>query len=463
MRNTLLMADWALNFLKGRLKVENLKEVLQKVRENRVKFVRLQFTDIFGRFKNIAITVEDLEKVFRKQKMFDSSAVAGFAESREHDIVLVPDPDTFVIFPWRPREGAVGRFICDVQNPDGSPYKLCSRSILKKHLNTLEQKGYSYKVGSEIEFFLFTLNNQGEATVKPHDKAGYCDLTPVDLGENARRDMVLTLESMGIDIGSSHHEVAPGQHEIVLKHGNALESADKIVTFKYVVRTIAQRHGLHASFMPKPLKDVNGSALHLHQSIFKDDNNCFFDSSRKWGLSLMALKFIEGIIKHASGISAISNPLVNSYKRLMPSYVAPFYLGWAQHNRNTIIRVPAEGGDNKRIEIRYPDPACNPYLTLSAFLKAGMEGMESDSENIVKPVEDIDYNVFISKRLNEWQDKVLPRNLDDAICALSKDGLMEEVLGSQLMDIYIETKRQEWERFHQEIHQWELREYLAYI
>lgn len=443
--------------------MEKFAEVIEKVRENRIKFVRLQFTDIFGRFKNIAITVEDLEKVFRKQKMFDSSAVAGFSDSREHDILLVPDPDTFVVFPWRPREGAVGRFICDVYNPNGTPYKLCSRSIFKRILNELDDMGYNYKVGSEIEFFLFNLTEKGEPTVNTHDKAGYCDLTPVDLGENVRREMVLTLESMGFEIGASHHENAPGQHEIVLKHGDALESADKIVTFKYVVRTIAQRHGLHASFMPKPLKHVNGSALHLHQSIFNGDTNCFYDPEQKWGLSSMALKFMNGILKHASAISAITNPLVNSYKRLAPSYVAPFYLGWSQNNRNTIIRVPAEDKENKRIELRLPDPACNPYLALTAFLKAGLEGIKSDNDTTLGFAEDINYRDFNGETLVNWHNKIIPRNLDDAIWELSNDEVIMSALGKELSAIYIKSKREEWERFHQEIHQWELKEYLAYI
>ncbi|WP_028308548.1 glutamine synthetase family protein [Desulfitibacter alkalitolerans] len=442
-------------------------EVLEKVKENNIKFIRLQFTDVFGRLKNIAVTVEDLEKVLNRQKRFDSSAVIGITENREADIVLYPDPDSLVIFPWRPREGAVARMLCDVYNPDGSIFELCSRSKLKKVVRESYEMGYDVKIGSEIEFFLFHTTADGTPTVKAHDQAGYCDLTPVDLGENARRDMVLTLEEMGFEIGSSHHENAPGQHEIVLKHDDPIEAADKIATFKFVVRTIAQRHGLHASFMPKPLIDTNGSALHLHHSIYNNEgDNIFFEKDAKWQLSKEALSYIKGILDHAGAITAFANPLINSYKRLSPSYVAPFYMGWSQTNRNTMIRVPSEREVGCRIELRSPDPACNPYTVLAASIKTGIDGIIKFQQgcSLPEPYESIDFKHYTNiNTLEEHRNAILPRNLDRALQELRSDTLIKDTLGEGFVQLYLNAKGKEWERFNSFIHPWELDEYLIHV
>ncbi|MBS3971272.1 MAG: glutamine synthetase [Clostridia bacterium] len=442
-------------------------EVLEKVKENNIKFIRLQFADVFGRLKNIAVTVEDLEKVLKGQKRFDSSAVIGITENREADIILYPDPDSLVIFPWRPREGAVARMLCDIYNPDGSIFELCSRSKLKKVVKESYQMGYDVKIGSEIEFFLFHTTADGTPTVKAHDQAGYCDLTPVDLGENARRDMVLTLEEMGFEIGSSHHENAPGQHEIVLKHDDPIEAADKIATFKFVVRTIAQRHGLHASFMPKPLIDTNGSALHLHHSIYNNEgDNIFFEKDAKWQLSKEALCYIKGILDHAGAITAFANPLINSYKRLSPSYVAPFYMGWSQTNRNTMIRVPSEREVGCRIELRSPDPACNPYTVLAASIKAGVQGIMNFQQDcpLPEPYESIDFKHYTNiHTLEEHRNTILPRNLDRALQELRNDALIKDTLGESFVQLYLNAKGKEWERFNSFIHPWELDEYLIHV
>ena len=440
--------------------------VLEKVKENNIKFIRLQFTDVFGRLKNIAVTVEDLEKVLSGQKRFDSSAVIGIAENREADIVLFPDPDTLVIFPWRPREGAVARMLCDVYNPDGSVFEFCSRSILKRVVKASSQMGFDVQIGSEIEFFLFHTAADGSPTIKAHDQASYCDLSPVDLGENARRDMVLTLEEMGFEIGSSHHENAPGQHEIVLKHDDPVEAADKIATFKFVVRTIAQRHGLHASFMPKPLIDTNGSALHLHHSIYENGNNMFFDNNAKWQLSHKALAYIKGILEHAGGITAFANPLINSYKRLSPSYVAPFYLGWSQTNRNTMIRVPSQRETGCRIELRSPDPACNPYTVLATSINAGLMGIKEFTKNttLPEPNEHVDFKSYNNINiLEEYKNFMLPRNLDRALEVLRNDTLLMDTLGEKFLKLYLNTKGKEWEKFNSFIHPWELDEYLIHV
>lgn len=438
------------------------KEVLEKAKEYRVKFIRLQFTDIFGVLKNIAITVEDLEKVLNGEQMFDSAVIEGDLDHRESDIMFIPDPESFVIFPWRPREGAVARLLCDVSLPDGSPYPGCSRSLLKAALNEAKQSGFTVKVGTEIEFYLFHTDDRGKPTTTTHDIAGYCDLSPVDLGENARRDMVLTLEEMGFEIGSSHHEVGPGQHEIVLKHDDALAAADHIVTFKFVVRTIAQRHGLHASFMPKPLMNRSGSGLHFHQSLFRDGENCFYDPNGQREMSNLFMSYIAGLLKHAKGFTAITNPLVNSYKRLVPSDVVPVYVAWSQHNRNCIIRVPAKRQEGARAEMRNPDPACNPYLALAVMLKAGLAGIK-EQMRAPEPVEENIYRLGLHGTGQNLEPDVLPRDLGQALSEMERDAVVKEALGQHVFHRLITAKRKEWERFQGYVHPWELDEYLTRV
>jgi glutamine synthetase len=355
-------------------------EILAKAKDAGVKFVRLQFTDIVGVLKNVAITIEQLEKALDGELMFDGSSIHGFVRIEESDMYLRPDPATFTIFPWRPREGAVARLICDIYNPDGTPFAGCPRVALKKVLARAKSMGYTMNVGPECEFFLFYTDSEGKPTLRTHDRAGYFDLSPVDMGENARRSMVLTLEEMGFEIEASHHEVAPGQHEIDFKYSDALDVADKIITFKFVVRTIAQRHGLHATFMPKPIAGINGSGMHMHQSLFRGAQNAFYDPHDPLGLSDVARHYIGGLLRHARALAAVTSPTVNSYKRLVPGYEAPVYICWAERNRSPLIRVPAKRGSSTRIELRCPDPSCNPYLAIAACLAAGLDGIEKKIE-----------------------------------------------------------------------------------
>ena len=327
------------------------EEILQICREEDVRFIRLQFSDIFGIMKNVAITHKQLEKALNNEVMFDGSSIDGFVRIEESDMYLRPDPDTFAIFPWRPQEGKVARLICDVYNPDGSPFAGCPRTVLKRVLAEAADLGYRMYVGPEAEFFLFHTDAEGNPTTITHDNAGYFDLGPVDLGNNARRDMCLTLEEMGFEVEASHHEVAPGQHEIDFKYDDALTTADQVMTFKIVVRIIAQRHGLHATFMPKPVAGINGSGMHTNQSLFKDGKNVFYDPKGELELSQTAMHYMGGVMEHIKGITAITNPIINSYKRLIAGFEAPVYIAWSARNRSPLIRVPAKRGASTRIEL----------------------------------------------------------------------------------------------------------------
>jgi len=366
------------------------EEVKNLVEELGVKFIRLQFTDILGVLKNVAITTEQLDKALNGELMFDGSSIEGFVRIEESDMYLKPDLSTFVVFPWRPKDGAVARLICDIYNPDQTPFMGDPRYALKRVIEEAREMGYSMNVGPEAEFFLFHLDAEGRPTTVTHDRASYFDLSPVDLGEDARRDIILTLEKMGFEIEASHHEVAPGQHEILFKYSDALDIADKIVTFKFVVRTIARRHGLHATFMPKPIFGVNGSGMHLHMSLEKDGKNAFYDPEAPDQLSEVALFFIGGILHHARAITAITNPTVNSYKRLVPGHEAPVNIAWAFRNRSPLIRIPAKRGESTRIELRSPDPSCNPYLALAVCLKAGLDGIKKK----ISPPPPLQQNIY---------------------------------------------------------------------
>ena len=327
------------------------QDILDMIEEEDVEFIRLQFTDMFGTMKNVAITVSQLEKALDNNCMFDGSSIEGFARIEESDMYLYPDLDTFTIFPWRPQQGKVARFICDIKRPDGTPFEGDPRYILKKVLKEAEELGYTFDVGPECEFFLFHTDDIGNPTTITHEKAGYFDVGPVDLGENARRDMVLNLESMGFEILASHHEVAPAQHEIDFKYDDALSTADNLMTFKMAIKSIAKRHGLHATFMPKPKSGINGSGMHLNMSLSKDGKNIFADPDDKIGLSKEAYSFIAGIMKHIKGMTVLTNPLVNSYKRLVPGYEAPVYIAWSATNRSPLIRIPGSRGESTRIEL----------------------------------------------------------------------------------------------------------------
>lgn len=434
------------------------QEVLQRARELNVKFIRLQFTDIYGMLKNIAITVEQLECALEKGVTFDGSVIDGQARLKESDMLLKPDPDTFVVFPWRPRTGAVARLICDVYNYEGTPFAGCPRSNLKRVLQEAKQLGFTMKVGPEAEFYLFQTDEAGQPTTQTHDKGGYFDLSPLDLGENARREMVLALEEMGFEIESSHHEVSPGQHEIDFKYDDALAIADKIVTFKFVVRTIAQRHGLHASFMPKPIANFNGSGMHIHQSLFKDNSNSFYAQDKPNQLSDIALGYIGGLLKHARAVCFVTNPIVNSYKRLIPGESAPIFLGWSEQHRSSILRIPMRRGVATRVEIRHPDPSCNPYLALSVMLKAGLDGIT----NKISPVAALEKDVYDMDKaeLEALNIQRLPKNIYEALEEFKKDLLMQEALGEHIYQRFIQLKTEEWDDFHQHISRWEIENYL---
>jgi len=436
------------------------REVMEKAREHGVRFIRLQFTDLLGQLKNVAIPISQLEKALAGELMFDGSSIEGFVRIEESDMYLIPDPTTFVIFPWRSPNMDVARLICDVYDKENRPFEGCPRLALQRVAKEAEEMGFIMNVGPEAEFFLFLQDESGKATTRTHDQASYFDLGPVDLAENARRDMVLTLEDMGYEVEASHHEVAPGQHEIDFKYDSALNTADKIQTFKLVVKSIAQRHGLHATFMPKPVAGINGSGMHCHQSLTTlDGENAFYDPADPDGLSAIARYYIGGIIKHARAISAVTNPVVNSYKRLVPGFEAPVYVAWSQANRSCLVRVPAKRGASTRIEVRNPDPACNPYLAIAAMMAAGLDGIKNKIE-APAPVDRNIYHMSLQER-QELGILSLPGSLAEAMEELSKDEVIKAALGPHIYNKLVEAKKVEWDRYRCSVHQWELNEYLS--
>lgn len=434
-------------------------QIRQIVKDEDVKFIRLQFTDILGTLKNVAITASQLDKALDNKCMFDGSSIEGFVRIEESDMYLYPDLDTFVIFPWRPQQGKVARLICDVYTTDGKPFMGDPRYALKRVLKEIGDAGYTANVGPECEFFLFNLDQNGAPTLNSLDKAGYFDLSPVDLGSNARRDICLTLEEMGFEIEASHHEVAPAQHEIDFKYAEALATADNIVTFKLAVKSVAQRHGLHATFMPKPKFGINGSGMHTNMSLFKDGKNAFYDPNDKLGLSKVAYSFIAGIIKHMESIAAATNPLVNSYKRLVPGYEAPVYIAWSGCNRSPLIRIPGARGNSTRVELRCPDPSCNPYLALALCLAAGFDGVKN---NLEAPAS-TDQNIFAMTEAEREAKgiKSLPGSLEEAIKAMEKSSFVKEVLGDHIFTKFIEAKKEEWDDYRTKVSEWEINHYLG--
>lgn len=435
------------------------EDIIKFVEENNVEFIRLQFTDLFGILKNVAIPKSQLKKALDNQMMFDGSSIDGFARIEESDMCLRPDLDSFVIFPWRPQTGKVARLICDVYKTDGTPFEGDPRHILKKAMAEAEKMGYTFNVGPECEFFLFNVDENGAPTTNSNDQAAYFDLGPNDLGENARRDMVLTLEDMGFVIEASHHECAPAQHEIDFKYGEAVKTADSIMTFKLAVKTIAQRHGLHATFMPKPKANMAGSGMHINMSLEKDGKNVFADENGKNGLSEEAYHFIAGLMKHINGIVAITNPLVNSYKRLIPGYEAPVYIAWSAKNRSPLIRIPAARGKGTRVELRNPDPTANPYLALAVCLIAGLDGIK----NKLEVCDSVDANIYAmtKKERRERGIDSLPETLIDAVKHLEKDELIMEFLGEETAEKYIEAKKAEWKSYKVAVSEWEVNQYLS--
>jgi glutamine synthetase len=436
------------------------EEIFELVREQNVKFIRLQFTDIFGVLKNVAITVDQLAKAMNNECMFDGSSIEGFARIEESDMYLRPDPDTFVIFPWRPQVGKVARLICDVYTAEGEPFEGDPRYVLKKTIAQASAMGYDqFNVGPECEFFLFLTDSEGNPTTITHDNAGYFDLGPIDLGENARRDISMVLDEMGFEIEASHHEVAPGQHEIDFKYTDALTAADAILTFKLVVKVMAQRHGLHATFMPKPIEGINGSGMHTNISLFKNGENAFFDPSGPLQLSKDAYHFLGGLTKNIASITALTNPIVNSYKRLVPGYEAPVYVAWSAKNRSPLIRVPAARGKATRLELRNPDPSCNPYLALAGVLASGLDGIR----NKINPPAPVNENIFAMSERSRKRHKIisLPGDLHEAIAEMKKSAMAKEILGEHILEKYIDAKTEEWDAYRTKVTAWELESYLT--
>ncbi|MBI5097883.1 MAG: type I glutamate--ammonia ligase [Nitrospirae bacterium] len=441
-------------------KPRDKEDVLELVEKNNVKFIRLWFTDILGQLKSFAITSEELEGAFDEGMGFDGSSIKGFARIDESDMIAKPDPTTFQIVPWRPKEQAVARMYCDILNPDGTPYEGDPRYALKRNLERLKEKSYTLYLGPELEFFYFK-NDKGTEVL---DEGGYFDLTTLDAASDLRRETVLTLESMGIKVEYSHHEVAPSQHEIDLKYADALTMADNVMTYRVVVKEVASKYGYYATFMPKPIFGKNGSGMHTHQSLFKGDKNAFFDAKDKFYLSETAKKYIAGLLKHAPEITAVANQWVNSYKRLVPGYEAPVYIAWARRNRSALVRVPLyKPGKEKatRIELRSPDPACNPYLAFSVMLAAGLEGIEKNYE-LPEPVEKDIYHLSEEEK-QELGIKSLPGSLIEAIEIVEKSEVVRKALGDHIFNNFIENKKIEWDDYRTKIHPYELERYLPIL
>jgi glutamine synthetase len=440
---------------------ESKEYVLKTAKENDVKFIRLWFTDILGMLKSFAITVEELEGALEEGMGFDGSSIEGFARIDESDMVAKPDPDTFQILPWRPREhNAVARMFCDVLKPGGEPFDGDPRFILKKNLKKAAELGYTYYVGPELEFFYF----KDSKTTEILDAGGYFDLTPLDAATDMRRETVLTLEQMSIGVEYSHHEVAPSQHEIDMRYTDALTMADSVMTYRLVVKQVAISHGVYATFMPKPVFGINGSGMHVHQSLFKGDKNAFFDPKGKYYLSKVARSYVAGLLKYAPEITAVNNQWINSYKRLVPGYEAPVYLSWAKRNRSDLIRVPEyRPGREKatRIEFRSPDPACNPYLCFSVMLAAGLKGIEDGLEP-PEPIEENVYEMTAAERAKRGIS-TLPSSLFEAIQLTEKSKLVREALGEHVFNAFITNKKIEWDHYRTQVTGYEIDRYLPIL
>lgn len=434
------------------------EDIFKIVEEEDVAFIRLQFTDIFGTIKNMAVTVSQLEKALNNRCVFDVSSVEGHMDSEETEMYLYPDFNTFEIFPWRPQQGKVARLICDVRREDGTPFASDPRYVLKRAAAEAEKAGYRMNAGPECEFFLFHTDEDGRPTTLTHEKAGYFDVGPLDLGENARRDMVLTLEDMGFEITSSHHESAPGQHEIDFRYDEALVTADNIVTFKMVVKTIAKRHGLHATFMPKPKAETFGSGMHINLSLTKNGKNVFQDETDANGLSREGYWFVGGLMQHMKAITSITNPVVNSYKRFAPGYEAPVYMGWSAKTRSPLIRVVSGKGENTRIELRSPDCAANPYLALAVLLASGMDGINRH----IEPPACIDQNIqkMDPQKRAEMGIEKLPASLGEALDELERDEVVCRTLGEELAGKIIRAGRKQFQQYCMQVTEWETENYL---
>jgi glutamine synthetase len=433
--------------------------ILELCRALNVRFLRLTFTDILGHTKNVEVPASQFEKALEGEIMFDGSSIKGFVRIEESDMLLGPDLSTFRVFPWGNPEARVARLICDTLNPDGTPFEGDPRLALKRVAADAAALGFSMMAGVEAEFFLFRRDADGEPTTLTHDAGGYFDLTPVDLGEKARRMIVNDLEAMGFEIEAAHHEVAPGQHEIDFKYADALVTADNLSTFRFIVRNAALAHGLHATFMPKPIFGQNGSGMHTHQSLFKGDDNAFFDSDGEFELSDVMRWYIGGLKRHARAIAAVTNPLVNSYKRLVPGYEAPVNIAWSRRNRSPMIRVPERRGKGTRVEFRMPDPSCNPYLALAVQLAAGLDGLR----NKIDPGPPVDTNVWelSEEERSRYQMETLPANLGEAVAELEADEVLRDALGEHIFQNFASAKKKEWSEYIAQVSGWEVDKYLA--
>ncbi|MFW6280321.1 MAG: type I glutamate--ammonia ligase [Halanaerobium sp.] len=434
-------------------------DILRMAEEKEVEFIRLQFVDILGIIKNVAITIEQLPEALDGKIMFDGSSIEGFTRIHESDMYLKPDYDTFVVFPWETSGGHTARMMCDIYTPEGEPFVGCPRNTLKRVMAEAEEMGYEMFAGPEPEFFLFEKDKDGNPTTKTHDKGGYFDLSPVDLGGDARRDTVLALKKMGFEVEAAHHEVAPGQHEIDFKYTDVLRTADNIATFKFVTKIIAMQHGLHATFMPKPIYGESGSGMHVHQSLYKNGENAFYDSEDEFGLSEIAYYYIGGLLKHAKATAAILNPTINSYKRLVPGYEAPVYISWSTQNRSALVRVPSARGNATRLELRNPDPAANPYLATAVMLKAGLDGIK----NKIDPGEQTTDNIYEMSYQQRKSRGItsLPSTIMEAVGYLKEDELIKETLGEHIFNHIIEAKKIEWSVYKKQVHAWEIDQYLT--
>ncbi|HOX26566.1 MAG TPA: type I glutamate--ammonia ligase [Candidatus Krumholzibacteria bacterium] len=457
--------DHTRTYADGVIAAEPERQALFRRMENDgVKFLRLIFTDILGASKNVEVPASQFEKALRGEIMFDGSSIEGFSRIEESDMLLVPDLETYAVFPFQ-YDGAVrvGRIICDCYTASHEPFAGCPRLALKRTLRAYDALGLQPVCGPELEFFLFQLRENGDPSVVTHDRGGYFDLAPVDRGEAARRQMVLHLEGMGFEIEAAHHEVAPGQHEIDFKYAEALATADRVITFKQLVKKVAVDHGLHATFMPKPLAGVNGSGMHVHQSLFRRDGdqlvNVFHDPKAENELSDLMRWYIGGILKHAPAFVAITNPLVNSYKRLVPGYEAPVNIAWSDHNRSPLVRVPARRGSGTRCEVRVPDPSCNPYLAFLVMLQSGLDGIR----NKLDPGPAVNLNIFHLNELEKQERgiKQLPGDLWASLQELRSDEILREALGEHIFDNYLRAKETTWREYAAQVHPWELERYLA--
>ena len=443
----------------GRTKGANKQDVLELLRGQQVRFLRLQFSDIMGIIKNVEVPQSQFEKALAGDIMFDGSSIEGFVRVEESDMVLKPDFDTYAVFPWGDAENRVARIICDVFTSDDRPFPGDPRWVLKQQIHAAEKLGYEMMAGCEAEFFLFQRTGDGSPSRMTHDSGGYFDLTPVDLGEVARRDVVNVLELMGFEVEAAHHEVAQGQHEIDFRYSDALTTADDLSTFKFVVRNIALQHNLHATFMPKPIYGQNGSGMHTHQSLFQDGENAFYDAKGADQISKVMRWYVGGLLRHARSFCAVTNPLVNSYKRLVPGYEAPVNVAWSHHNRSPLVRIPARRGKGTRLELRMPDPSANPYLALAVQLAAGLDGIRSK----VNPPDPVDRNIWELSVRDRRKYKIadLPRDLGEAVDLMKRSNFIKQVLGEHVYGNFLAAKEKEWQDYIAQVHEWEIEQYLA--